>query len=51
MNERLEQFKKDINGKKVSVIGLGISNIPAIKYLNKQGAYIIARDKKDEDES
>ena len=48
MNERLEQFKKDINGKKVSVIGLGISNIPAIKYLNKQGAYIIARDKKEE---
>ena len=41
-------LKKDINGKKVSVIGLGISNIPAIKYLNKQGAYIIARDKKEE---
>ena len=48
MNTRLEQFKKDINGRKISVIGLGISNIPAIKYLNANGAYIIARDKKQE---
>lgn len=48
MNTKLEQFKRDINGKKVSVIGLGVSNIPAIKYLNANGAHIIARDKNEE---
>ena len=40
-NKRLEEFKKNIKGKKVSVIGMGVSNIPAIKYLNKLGAYVI----------
>ena len=47
-NTKIEEFKKNIYGKKVSVIGLGVSNIPAIKYLNKLGAYIVARDKKEE---
>ena len=40
-NLKLEEFKKNIKGKKVSVIGMGISNIPAIKYLIKLGAYVI----------
>lgn len=44
-NNKVEQFKNNIKGKKVSVIGIGVSNIPAIKYLNKIGANIIARDK------
>ncbi len=48
MNKKVEEFKENIKNKKVSVIGLGISNIPAIKYLNKLGAYIVARDKKEE---
>ena len=47
-NLKIEEFKNNIRGKKVSVIGLGISNIPAIKYLNKLGAYIVGRDKKEE---
>lgn len=47
-NNKIEKFKKEINGKKVSVIGIGVSNIPAIKYLEKIGAKIIARDKKEE---
>ena len=46
-NIRLEEFKKNIKNKKVSVIGMGVSNIPAIKYLNKLGAYVIGRDKKE----
>ncbi len=45
MNNKILNFKKEISGKKVSVIGLGVSNIPAIIYLNKLGAKIIARDK------
>ena len=47
-NYKLEEFKKNIKNKRVSVIGMGVSNIPAIKYLNKLGAYVIGRDKKDE---
>lgn len=48
MNEKIEEFKKNIKGKKVSVIGIGVSNIPAIIYLNKLGAKIVARDKNTE---
>lgn len=46
-NEKLEQFKKEIKGKKVAVLGLGVSNIPAIEYLHKLGAYIYAHDMKE----
>ena len=48
MNKKVEEFKKEIKGKKVSVIGVGVSNIPAIIYLNKLGAKIVARDKNEE---
>lgn len=48
MNKKIEEFKKEIKGKKVSVIGVGVSNIPAIIYLNKLGAKVIARDKNTE---
>lgn len=46
MNSKLEEFKSSINGKKVAVLGLGISNIPAIKFLHKLGAIIYAHDMK-----
>ncbi len=48
MNKKVEEFKKEIKRKKVSVIGVGVSNIPAIIYLNKLGAKVIARDKNEE---
>lgn len=48
MNEKILKFKEEIKGKKVSVIGIGVSNIPAIIYLHRLGANIVARDKKDE---
>ena len=35
MNDKILKFKEEIKGKKVSVIGMGVSNIPAIKYLQK----------------
>jgi UDP-N-acetylmuramoylalanine--D-glutamate ligase len=50
LNEKLGQFKKDIAGKKVAVIGLGISNIPLIKYLGKLGIGITAFDKADRED-
>lgn len=37
---------KDFNNKKVSVIGLGISNTPLIGWLLERGARVSARDKK-----
>ncbi len=46
-NKKLEEFKKEIKNKKVAVLGLGISNIPAIEFLHKLGAYIYAHDLKD----
>ncbi|MDF2985563.1 MAG: UDP-N-acetylmuramoylalanine/D-glutamate ligase [Eubacterium sp.] len=45
MNSKLEQFKKDIKDKKVAVLGIGISNIPLIKYLINIGVDVTAFDK------
>lgn len=47
MNTKLEKFKNTIKGKKVGVIGIGISNIPAIKYLASMGAKVTALDKRE----
>ncbi len=46
MNEKLEQFYADIRGKSVSVVGLGISNIPVIDFLLDAGAVVVGRDRK-----
>ena len=43
---KVEKFKEYIKGKKVSVIGIGISNRPLIKYLVSLGAVVTAYDKK-----
>ncbi len=40
------EYKKSISGKKVSVVGIGISNIPLIKFLADAGAKITAHDKR-----
>lgn len=48
VNKKIDEFKQNIKGKKVSVIGIGVSNIPAIKYLKSLGANIIARDKNEQ---
>lgn len=46
---KVAQFKEYIKGKNVSVIGIGISNRPTIKYLVSLGACVTAYDKKTED--
>ncbi|MBR3280483.1 MAG: UDP-N-acetylmuramoyl-L-alanine--D-glutamate ligase [Clostridia bacterium] len=46
MNEKLEAFKKDINGKRVAIIGFGVSNIPLVKYLIDLNADITVFDKR-----
>ncbi len=48
LNISVEAFKKTMIGKKVSVVGIGISNLPALEFLNKCGAIITACDKRNE---
>ena len=40
-------FKESIRGKNVTVIGIGISNLPLIKYLTEAGAVVTACDAHD----
>lgn len=45
MNNKLNDFKTYIKNKKVAVLGIGVSNIPLIKYLYGLGVNITAFDK------
>ena len=49
-NEKLENFEKNIELKKVAIIGLGVSNIPLIDYFYKNGAYVTVFDNRKEEE-
>ena len=42
---RLLEFKENIKGKKVGLVGIGVSNLPAIGYLYSLGAKISVYDK------
>lgn len=48
--EHLERFKKDISGKSVGVVGVGVSNKPIIEMLLKMGVTVYAFDKRTEDQ-
>ncbi|MBE7024950.1 MAG: UDP-N-acetylmuramoyl-L-alanine--D-glutamate ligase [Ruminococcaceae bacterium] len=48
MNSKLEAFKQNMNGKKVVVLGIGVSNKPIIQMLLSYGAIVTACDKNDE---
>ena len=47
-NEKLENFEKNLKGKKVAVIGMGVSNIPLIDYLYEKKADVTVFDNKEE---
>lgn len=47
MREDFSQFKNFIKGKKVAVVGIGVSNTPLVKFLINLGANIIACDRKE----
>lgn len=49
-NEKLEDFFKYIKNKNVAIIGLGVSNVPLLDYLNKLGAHITVFDKRNIEE-
>ena len=50
VNTKLEEFNNYLDGKKVAVIGLGVSNIPLIEYLHEVGAETTVFDSKELDQ-
>ncbi len=50
MKKDFKEFKKFILGKKVAVVGIGVSNIPVINFLLSLGAIVTAFDKKSREE-
>lgn len=49
MKKDFNEFKKFIRNKKVAVVGIGVSNIPLIKFLVELGAQVTAFDIKTEE--
>ena len=47
-NEKLEEFEQYITGRKVAIIGLGISNIPLLDYFYKLHCKVSIFDKREE---
>ncbi len=50
MSEKLEVFKQKIKNKKITVLGIGVSNLPLIEFLAKNGAIVTACDKRKKDD-
>ncbi len=50
MKKDFTEFKNFIKGKKVAVVGIGVSNTPLIKFLDKLGAKVTGFDMKNEEE-
>ena len=50
INKKLEEFNKSIKGKKVAIIGLGVSNKPLLEYLYNLGADITVFDNRNKDQ-
>ena len=50
-NANYELFKGMISEKKVAVLGLGISNVPAIEFLAKHGASVCGCDRRTQEKN
>lgn len=48
-NEKLEEFEQYITGKKVAIIGLGVSNIPLLDYFYRLHCKVSIFDKREEE--
>ena len=46
-NPKFELFKKAIIGKRVGILGIGVSNLPVVELLNNLGAIVYVFDKKN----
>ena len=49
INEKLEEFNKYLVGRKVAIIGLGVSNLPLLDYLHDNNAIVKVFDEKEID--
>lgn len=49
-SEAVREFDEKIRGKRVAVIGIGVSNVPLIKFLLKHGANVVAHDRRDKEQ-
>ena len=49
-NEKLRDFEKYIQGKKVAIIGIGVSNIPLLDYFHSLNANVTVFDTKEENQ-
>ena len=49
-NEKLEEFNRYINGKKVAIIGMGVSNLPLLDYFYEKEAKVTVFDNKEQEE-
>lgn len=50
MTEKLKLFEEKIKDKKIAVIGIGVSNLPLIKFLIQKGADVTAHDRRTAEE-
>ena len=50
-NEKLLEFNTFLKGKKVAIIGLGVSNIPLLEYMKVNNANVTVFDEKEENEA
>lgn len=50
MNKKLEEFEKYLERKKVAIIGLGVSNIPLLKYMYERMAKVTIFDNREIDD-
>ena len=48
-NSKLEEFNNYLDGRRVAIIGLGVSNIPLIEYMHEVGAETVVFDQRDID--
>ena len=49
VNAKLEEFNNYLDGRRVAIIGLGVSNIPLIEYMHEVGAETVIFDQRDID--
>ena len=48
-NPKFEFYLDTLNGKKIAVLGLGVSNMPLIELFSKKGAIVIGCDKRQKE--
>lgn len=46
----IENFKKKVNGKPVAVVGIGVSNVPLIKFLVGMASKVTAYDRRTKEQ-